>query len=105
MNITVTARHCEIPDSLRRRARERAERLRRFEGRIGSIELIFDQDGGERRVEARAHVHGSEPILAQGSGQEFRQSLDQAIDRLGRQLKRRRERRRDHQATVPPPQV
>ena len=50
MRITITARHCEVPDELRARARRLVERLSRMATRPHDAQVLFDgaprpQDG------------------------------------------------------------
>lgn len=104
MNTNLTARHCEISEALRERAATRAHRLLRYEERIGGIDIIFENDGGGQRVEALVRVDGSEPVVAQFTGDSFRGALDRVMDRVARQLKRRRDRRRVH-APAPAPEL
>src|SRR5213078_3002028 len=55
MRITITARHCEIPDALRARARERLERLARIAPRPHDGSIVFVADNGRPTVEVRLH--------------------------------------------------
>lgn len=98
MNVNITARHCDVSEALRSRVHARTERLVRFNQRVSGLEVIFDGDGSSSRVEARVRVDGEEPILAQATGQSFREAFDRVMDKVVRQARRRRERRRDHQA-------
>src|SRR2546426_1032338 len=56
MRITITARHCEIPDELRARARERLERLARIAPRPHDGRVVFVADHGRPTVEVRLHT-------------------------------------------------
>lgn len=99
MEVTITARHCTISDSLRARAATRLESLSRYEPRLLSALVAFENDHGANRVEIRAHPGSGRNMVATGSSDDgFQAALDAAVDRLARQLKRRRERRRDHKA-------
>lgn len=99
MDITVTARHCAVPESIRARAEERVRRLTRYETRLLRAEVIFDTDHGVMHVEARLFVARGATIVAEGSDHTFRAALDQVLRRVGRRLKRQRERRREHRGT------
>ena len=55
MRITITARHCEIPDALRARARERLERLARSLGSGDAVRFLgFVSEEEKRRLFRRA---------------------------------------------------
>ncbi len=98
MNVSITTRHCSVSERTRADAQERLERLKRYEPRLDTAAVEFDDDHGTKQVETRIFVAGSHSIVAHGSGDTFRTALDRSIDRLTRQLKRRRERVRDHKA-------
>lgn len=93
MDITINARHCKVPDSLRNQAKQRLARLERIDRRLTAATLVFDVEATTRRVEARIAVAGGPPIIGQGEGPILRNALDAALTRAERQLKRRRERR------------
>jgi ribosomal subunit interface protein len=92
MDITINARHCTVPDSLRNQATRRLARLERIDRRLTAAHLVFDVENTLRRVEARVAVAGGPPIIGKGEGPTLRAALDVALGRLDRQLKRRRER-------------
>lgn len=94
MEVTITARHCEIPASLRERAEARVRALARYEPRATVGDVIFDLDHGVSRAEVKLLIPGTATV-AHGSGGSFREALDAAVDRLSRQLKRRNEQRID----------
>lgn len=103
MNVSVTARHCDISDGLRRRVEVRAERLLRFNERIRGVEVVFEGEGGQHGVEVRVKEDGRPQLVAQASGDGFRVALERAMDKIDRQARRRRERRVDHQAVKASP--
>jgi ribosomal subunit interface protein len=92
MDITINARHCKVPESLRNQATQRLARLARIDRRLTSAALVFEVENTMRRVEARVAVAGGPPIIGQGQGPTLRGALDNALDRLDRQVKRRRDR-------------
>jgi ribosomal subunit interface protein len=92
MDISINARHCKVPESLRNQARQRMDRVARLDRRLTAATLVFDVENTERRVEARVTVAGGPPIIGQGTGPTLRGALDTALTRVERQIKRRRER-------------
>ena len=98
MNVTLTARHCEISDGLRRRVDTLAQRLTRYGPRVAGVDLVFEKDSGQNRVEALARVEGRRAMVASATGESLRVALDRAMDKLARQVRRGRERHVDHQA-------
>ena len=98
MQVNISARHGNVPEQIKLEAKERVERLQRYEPHVNNAEIEFDTDHGDKKVETRVFLAGSHSIVAHGSGDNFRSALDQSLERLTRQLKRRRERVRDHKS-------
>lgn len=92
MEITINARHCTVPDSLRNQATQRIARLQRLHRRLTGGTIVFETEREVRRADARLAVAGGPPLIGRGEGPTLRVALDSALDRLERQLKRRRER-------------
>ena len=92
MDVTITTRHCNIPDSLRDQSERLIRRFQRLHTRATSAVLCFEGEGFEKSVAARLHLGGGPPVVAHASGPTFRAALDRAFDRLERQVKRRRKR-------------
>ncbi len=98
MNVTITARHCMVAESLRRRTAARVARLRRYDPRVLVADVAFDKDHDEYTAEARLEIPREPAIIARASARDPGVALDRMLDRLRRQLKRERERARDHRA-------
>jgi len=88
MPVTITARHCDLPDQLRERAHEVAARLEVRAGRPTEIGVLFDVDAGVPTAEIRLRATGEELLMAAGRGDDHRTALDQAEARLRRQLEK-----------------
>ena len=97
MRVQVAARHCQIPDSVRTRTEEQIARLARYDPRIASADAVYEETKRVRSVEVILSVHGGEPVIARGEGEEFRSALDKVVERLRRILRRQRSQARDHQ--------
>src|SRR5438445_13694321 len=76
MRITITARHCEIPDELRARARERLERLARIAPRPHDGQIVFVADHGRPTVEVRLHTARGAVHVGTARGAAHRSALD-----------------------------
>jgi ribosomal subunit interface protein len=92
MEVTITTRHCTIPDSLRDQTERLLRRFQRLHSRATSAIVRFETESFEKNVEVRLNVGGGPPIIAHASGPTFRSALERAFDRLDRQVKRRRDR-------------
>jgi ribosomal subunit interface protein len=99
MRVQIVARRCEVPEAIRERAEAAVKKLARYEPRIQSAELVFQEEKRSRLVEAILSTNSrSEPVVAQGEGESFRAALDSLIDRLRRILRRRRSQLRSRKA-------
>lgn len=98
MNVTITERHCEVPQKVRDRAEAQIARLVKYEQRATAAEVVFSDERHTRKVEVIVHIDGAEHAVGRGEGNDFRSALDQVVDRLRRMLSEQRDRRRDHQA-------
>lgn len=93
MDVTINARHCTVPDSLKNQAAQRFSRMERIDRRITTATLVFDEAAGVRRAEARITIPGGSLLAGHGQGPTFRSAMENALSRLERQLKRSRDRR------------
>ncbi|HYU01082.1 MAG TPA: HPF/RaiA family ribosome-associated protein [Gemmatimonadales bacterium] len=94
MRITITARHCEIPDELRTRARALVERLSRVATRPHDGQVLFSADHGTPTVEVRVHAGRGVVHVATAEGEDHRSALDLAVARVRRQLGKAAPKRR-----------
>lgn len=98
MRVQITARHCEISDTVRRRAEEQMERLTKFDSRLSAAELVFDEEKhGRKKAEGILSIDGGPPVVARAEDRDFRSALDKVVDRLSKQLRRNRDQLVDHQ--------
>lgn len=98
MQVIISARHLQTPDSLRRFIDEQFSRLTRFEPRLQRAEVTLVEEKTRRRVEARLSVARGGQVRARAEAEEFRTAVDRVVDKLTRQLKKSRSRRRDRKA-------
>ena len=89
MRITITARHREIPDELRARARALLERLGKVAARPHDARVIFADDHGEAAVEVRLHTARGKVYVGKALADDHRTALDRAAQRVRRQLDKR----------------
>lgn len=86
MRVTVTHRHCDVPDDLRERARELVTRLVRVTRRPQHAQVMFSDDHGAAAVELRLRAARGRLFVATAEGADHRSALDRAAARLRRQL-------------------
>ena len=86
MQTTITARHCEIPDTLRERAITVVERLGTLAHRPIESAVVFDTEGKQATAELRLHASLGDVLIARGEADDHRTALDRAEEKLRRQL-------------------
>jgi ribosome-associated translation inhibitor RaiA len=86
MRVTITARHTDVSDDLRLRARELVERLARVAPRPEDAQVIFSDDHDVAVVELRLHVARGDVLVGRAEGTDHRSALDRAAARVRRQL-------------------
>jgi ribosomal subunit interface protein len=101
MQTTITARHCEISDLLRARAVTVTERLGALASRAMDMAVVFDTEGIRQAVELRLHLAGGDILVATAEGPDHRTALDQAEEKLRRQVERASERPRRARSKQP----
>jgi len=104
MQTTITARHCEISDALKDRARSVVERLGNIATRPVESAVVFDVEGPVQTAELRLHLSRGEVLIARGEAADHRSALDRAEERLRRQLEKASTRPR-RTRTPPSPSV
>lgn len=86
MKIIITARHCEVPDTIRERATTLIERVAKKAARPHRAEVIFDDDHRRSVVELHLYLPRGKVHVSTAEADDFRSALDRAIDKLNNQL-------------------
>ena len=97
MQLIVAARHFDLSDALRQHVHEQFGSLDKYESRVSRVEVTLLEEKNRRDVEVLCSVDGSGNVHAEAQAGDFRTAIDQARDRLVRQLKKIRSQHRDHQ--------
>jgi ribosomal subunit interface protein len=93
MQITITARHCEVSETLRARARTLVERLAKVAPRPHHAKVLFIADHSPT-VEIQLHVPHGEIHVSRAQGADHASALDLAAAKVRRQLDKSPRRRR-----------
>lgn len=86
MRITVTARHCDIPESLKERTKEVVTKVAKIGHRPQHAEVVFDADHGRKVVEVQIAFPRGHVAIATAEADDFHTALDAATDKLRNQL-------------------
>jgi len=92
MQISTTARHCELAPELRALALERLERCTRFAQDLHDARLIVTAEKFRHTAEVTVRLNHHEMVCRE-EAEEMRVAIDRAIDGLEEQLRRFKERR------------
>lgn len=98
MDVRITVRRGRAGESFRSLAEEKARKLAKYDPRMIRVELLFDEEGGTVRAEARALVPTLGPLVARAEGESRRTALDRVIRKASRRLRDERARRVAHRA-------
>lgn len=93
MRTTISARHCELTDTLRTRARAVTQRLAELSPHAINATVVFDEVPQHHRVEIRLHARGRKMLVGVGQGPDHRTALDRAEEKIRPQILRVRRAR------------
>ena len=94
MQISITARQCEISTGVRQFAQQRLEKLHKYASDIHGIHVIVRQERAVYEAEITLRVNGTELVSTQQHA-EAGAAIELAADRLEEQLRRLKDRRLD----------
>lgn len=96
MEITLSVRHGDAPDTLKQYVREQVEGLTKYFDRLVEADIILDEETRQRFI-AEVRVHSSNDThFASSEAGDFRSAIDATIDKLRRQLKRHKGKLQKH---------
>lgn len=100
MQVTLTVRHGEAPDTIKQYAEDQVEGLARFFERLVEADIILDHEVHGDRYIAEVRVHTSNDThFASSEAGDFRTAIDQTIEKLRRQIKRHKGKLIDRKLT------
>jgi len=102
--ITISGKHIEITEAMKRHAEEKTAKLPRYYDSINQVEVIID---GSRRgnvsVEIIARAEHSKVFVVTETGEDGYRCIDIAVHKLERQLRRMKGKERDNKHAGPGP--
>ncbi len=97
MLFTISGKHIEITEAIRRHAEEKTSKLPRYYNSINQVEVIIDgSHGGNTSVEIIARGEHSKVFIVTETGEDAYRCIDVAVRKLERQLRRKKGRERDN---------
>ena len=109
MLFTITGKHIEITEALRKHAEEKTSKLTKYYDRLSQVEVVIDgQVGGSSGVkigvEIIARGEHSNFFIVTETGEDAYSCIDIAVHKMERQLKKKKEKQRDNKHAAAEPQ-
>ena len=100
MIFTISGRHIEITDAIKKYAREKTSKLPKYYNLINQVEVIVgDGRPGNVSLEIIARGEHSKMFIVTQTGKDVYQCIDAAVRKLERQLTRKKAKERDDKRT------
>jgi len=94
---TITGKHIDITEAIRKHAEEKTSKLPRYYNSINQVEVIIDgNQAGNISVEIIARGEHSKVFVVTETGDDAYQCIDLATHKLERQLRRKKGKERDN---------
>ena len=101
MLFTISGKHIEITDAIRKHAQEKTEKLPRYFNSINQVEVIIDgSDVLNPGVEIIARAEHSNVFIAKDTGEDTYVCIDAAVRKIERQLRKKKEKQRNNKHIV-----
>ncbi len=99
MNISISARNGQLPESVQQTIRQKVERLPRFFERTTRIEIVVELKHPENpKVECKLRAEETDDFYAADSGNNVISALDKVVRKIEQQLRKHKEKLTDHRA-------
>ena len=97
MLFTISGKHIEISDAIRRHAEEKTSKLPKYYNSVTQIEVIINgNEGGRVSAEIIARGEHSKVFVVTETGEDVYACIDVAVHKLERQLRRKKTKERNN---------
>jgi len=94
---TISGKHIDITEAIRKHAEEKTSKLPKYYNSINQVEVIIDGgQGGNTSVEIIARAEHSKVFVGTERGEDAYRCIDMAVHKLERQLRRTKGKERNH---------
>ena len=101
MLFTISGKHIEITEAIKKHAEEKTSKLPKYYNSINQVEVIIDGGhGGGSSVEVIARAEHSKIFVGTETGEDAYRCIDMAVHKLERQLRRAKSKERDNKHTT-----
>jgi putative sigma-54 modulation protein len=91
MNITITGRHLEVYDDVKKYIEEKFSRIKRHFDHVIDAKFVLEKDHNDFVVKALLIAEGAD-FEAEEQGEDFKSAIDLLYDKLDRQVVRYKEK-------------
>ncbi len=102
MRVKITGRHVVMTDALRRYIENRMRRLDRYGLKLGDVQVVAVVEKYRHVAEATVKVNGV-TIQGKASTHQMYASIDQVLEKIGRQIQKRKAKLTDHRPVAGSP--
>ena len=100
MLFTISGKHIEITEAIKKHAEEKTSRLPKYYNSINQVEVIIDAGPGDNTsVEIIVRAEHSNTFVVTEVCEDAYKGIDVAVHKLERQLKKKKEKQRDNKHT------
>ena len=100
MLFTISGKHIEITEAIKRHAEEKTSKFPKYYNSINQVEVIIDRDkNGNTSAEIIARAAHNKIFIATETAEDAYKCIDIAVHKLERQLRKRKEKERDNKHT------
>ena len=101
MLFTISAKHIEVTDALKKHAEEKTSKLPKYYNSINHVEVIIDgNQDGKKGVEIIARAEHSKVFVGTETGEDVYRCIDMAVHKIEHQLTRAKGKERDDKHAV-----
>ena len=95
MEFKISGRHVEITQPIHEYARKKTERVHRYFNRVQEVQVVVAKNDRKYEVEVIVDVEHHEPFIARHQEEDLYACLDQAVDKVERQITDHKEKLRN----------
>ena len=86
----------EVTSGMKKKAEQKVTKLIRFYDRITWVDVVLGGDKDRRSAEVTAGLNRGNTIVGKAKSNDMYAAIDQAIDKIARQLRKHKEKLLDH---------
>jgi putative sigma-54 modulation protein len=95
MDIDIRARHTDVAENIKEYILERGQRIERYFEGVSRCEFVLARDANAHVVDVKVHAPRSD-LTASSSDDDLRAAIDQAMDKIERQVRKLKSRFKKH---------